>query len=80
MNTAQGTTVICNGQLVDGNGGPPVADAVVVVQDGRIQYAGPAAGGLPLPSLIVRWKAVVPWAGIEGHFQVRRLDGSYRED
>jgi imidazolonepropionase-like amidohydrolase len=48
MKTATGTTVIRNGQLVDGNGGPPVADAVVVVRDGRIHYAG-AAKSAPQP-------------------------------
>ena len=44
MKTATGTTVISNGQLVDGTGAPPVRDAVVVIEAGRIAYAGPAAG------------------------------------
>ena len=43
MKNAQGTTVISNGQLVDGTGKPPVKDAAVVVQDGKIVYAGPTA-------------------------------------
>ena len=43
MQIASGTTIITNGQLVDGNGGLPVRDAAVVVHDGRISYAGPAA-------------------------------------
>ena len=42
MKTATGTTLIGNGQLIDGNGGPPVRDAAVLVRDGRIVYAGPA--------------------------------------
>ena len=42
MKLASGYTVIANGQLVDGNGGPPVKDAAVVVRDGKIAYAGPA--------------------------------------
>ena len=37
-----GTIVIRNGQLIDGQGGPPVANAVVVVKDGKITWAGPA--------------------------------------
>ena len=49
MKTAQGVTVIANGQLVDGNGEPPVLDAVVVVKDGKIAYAGPAAGAPAVP-------------------------------
>ncbi|HEX4613227.1 MAG TPA: amidohydrolase family protein, partial [Urbifossiella sp.] len=44
MKLAPGTTVVTNGQLLDGNGGPPVPDAAVVVRDGRIVYAGSAAG------------------------------------
>lgn len=44
MKNAQGTTLIANGTLVDGNGGPPLANAAVVVTDGKITYAGPDAG------------------------------------
>src|SRR5687768_4115240 len=44
MKTAPGTTVIRNGQLVDGTGAPAVPDAAVVIEDGRITYAGPAMG------------------------------------
>src|SRR5437016_3288506 len=44
MKTATGTTVIRNGQLVPGTGAAPTADAVVVVRDGHIDYAGPAPG------------------------------------
>jgi imidazolonepropionase-like amidohydrolase len=44
MKTADGVTVIHDVQLVDGNGGPPVRDAAVVVRDGHIAYAGPGAG------------------------------------
>jgi imidazolonepropionase-like amidohydrolase len=44
MKAAQGTTVISNGQLVDGTGAAPLANAAVVIRDGRIVYAGDAAG------------------------------------
>jgi imidazolonepropionase-like amidohydrolase len=44
MKTAQGMTLIANGRLVDGTGSAPQADAAVVVKDGKIVYAGPAAG------------------------------------
>jgi imidazolonepropionase-like amidohydrolase len=48
MKSAQGTTVIHNGQLVDGSGAPAVPKANVVIQDGRITYAGPASGAPPV--------------------------------
>jgi imidazolonepropionase-like amidohydrolase len=43
MKLASGTTIIKNGQLVDGTGSAPVPNAAVVVQDGRIVHAGPLA-------------------------------------
>jgi imidazolonepropionase-like amidohydrolase len=36
------TTVLQHVTLIDGNGGDPVPDAAIVINDGRIQYAGPA--------------------------------------
>jgi len=44
MKMAHGTTIISNGQLVDGTGAAPVPNATVVIRDGRIEYAGSAAG------------------------------------
>jgi imidazolonepropionase-like amidohydrolase len=67
MKTAVGTTIVRNGQLVDGTGRPAVADAAVVIRDGRFIFAGPVAtapsvapdaavidarGGTILPGLI----------------------------
>jgi imidazolonepropionase-like amidohydrolase len=49
MQTAAGTTVIRNGQLVDGTGKEPIANAAVVIRDGIIQYAGPSHGAPPGP-------------------------------
>jgi imidazolonepropionase-like amidohydrolase len=43
MKLAQGVTLIFNGQLIDGTGAPPVPDGAVVVENGRIAYAGRAA-------------------------------------
>jgi len=48
MKAARGTTVVRNGQLIDGTGAPPVRDAALVIQDGRIAYAGPVAGVQPV--------------------------------
>lgn len=38
------TTILHNGRLIDGNGGDPVDDAVVQIDDGKITYAGAASG------------------------------------
>ncbi len=48
MKTAAGNTIIFNGTLVDGTGAPAVADAVVLIRDGRITHAGPVSKA-PLP-------------------------------
>ena len=42
MKVATGSTVIANGQLVDGTGAAPVRDGAVVIRDGLIAFAGPA--------------------------------------
>lgn len=38
------TTILHNATLIDGNGGDPVKDAVVVIDDNKITYAGAASG------------------------------------
>ncbi len=38
------TLVLENFTLIDGNGGPPIANAAIVITDGRIKWAGPKAG------------------------------------
>ena len=49
MKLAHGWTLLNNGRLVDGTGAPPVPDAAVVVHDGKIAYAGPAAAAPETP-------------------------------
>lgn len=44
MKHAAGTTVISNGQLIDGTGAAPIPSGCVVCIDGTIAYSGPAAG------------------------------------
>jgi imidazolonepropionase-like amidohydrolase len=71
MKTAQGVTVIANGRLVDGTGGPAVANAAVVVNDGWIAYAGPARGAPALSPAARRIDArggtIMPGL-VEAHF------------
>ena len=43
MLTASNTTVIRNGQLIDGNGGPVVRNGALLIENGKIIFAGPAA-------------------------------------
>jgi len=56
-----GNFALVGGTLIDGNGGPPVADAVVIVQQGRITGAG---AGLKVPKgmtvIDTRGKTVLP--------------------
>jgi imidazolonepropionase-like amidohydrolase len=66
MKLVSGTTLVTNGQLIDGTGRPPVRDAALLITDGRIAYAGPndqrwrltdakridARGGTIMPGLV----------------------------
>jgi imidazolonepropionase-like amidohydrolase len=83
MKTASGVTVITNGQLVDGNGGPPVPDAAVVVRDGRIAYAGPVRAAPP-PSpgachIDARGGTIMPGL-VEAHFHPTYFNVAVLED
>src|SRR5881396_2940397 len=83
MKTATGTTVISNGQLVDGTGTKPVADAALVIQDGRIAFAGPVAKAPPLPADVQRIDArsgtILPGL-VEAHFHATYFDVAALED
>ena len=49
MKLQPGITVVKNGQLVDGTGKPAIPNATVIVQDGRITYAGSAEAAPQTP-------------------------------
>jgi len=56
----QAVTALVGGTLIDGTGRPPVGDAVVVIENGRVSAAGPRAGvTIPAGAAIVdatdRW-------------------------
>ncbi len=48
MKTATGTTIIRNGQLIDGTGAPAIHVAILVIEDGKIIYSGPADAAPPV--------------------------------
>jgi imidazolonepropionase-like amidohydrolase len=77
MKTAPGVSLITNGRLVDGNGGPVVADAAVVVKDGKIAYAGPARGAPQVPAdgrrIDARGGTIMPGL-VEAHFHPTYFD------
>jgi imidazolonepropionase-like amidohydrolase len=83
MKLATGATLICNGQLVDGNGGPPVPDAAVVVRDGRIAYAGPVKAAPPVGPTASRIDArggtIMPGL-VEAHFHPTYFNVAQLED
>jgi imidazolonepropionase-like amidohydrolase len=83
MRTATGTTVIANGQLIDGTGRAPVRDGVVLVHDGRIAYAGPVAGAPAAPPgarrLDARGGTIMPGL-VEAHFHPTYFNVAALED
>jgi imidazolonepropionase-like amidohydrolase len=83
MKTATGTTIIANGKLVDGTGAPPVGDAAVVIEDGRITYAGPVAAAPPAPPearrIDARGGTIMPGL-VEAHFHPTYFNVAALED
>src|SRR4051794_25458710 len=83
MKPAPGTTVVTNGQLLDGNGRPPVPGAAVVVRDGRIVSAGPSRGAPPVEPtarrIDVAGGTIMPGL-VEAHFHPTYFDVAALED
>jgi imidazolonepropionase-like amidohydrolase len=83
MKTAAGTTVVSNGRLVDGTGKPPVTDGALLIRDGRIAYAGPAAGAPPAPAdarrIDARGGTILPGL-VEAHFHATYFNVAALED
>src|SRR4051794_12305542 len=83
MQTATGTTIIANGQLVTGTGAPPVRDAVLVIEDGRIRYAGPAVRQPEVPPdakrVDARGGGILPGL-VEAHFHPTYFNVAALED
>jgi imidazolonepropionase-like amidohydrolase len=83
MKTALGTTLITNGQLIDGAGSPPVSNAAVVIVDGRITYAGRKEGAPACPDEVQRIDArggtIMPGL-VEAHFHPTYFNVAHLED
>jgi imidazolonepropionase-like amidohydrolase len=75
--------VVSNGMLVDGRGGAPVRDGTLVAIDGKIVYAGPAAGAPPTPPDAERIDAnggtILPGL-VEAHFHATYFNIAALED
>jgi len=83
MKTAQGTTLITNGQLIDGHGKAPIPNAALVIQNGRIVYAGPAANAPATPpdaeKIDARGGTIMPGL-VEAHFHATYFNIAALED
>jgi imidazolonepropionase-like amidohydrolase len=83
MKTAEGVTLVTNGQLVPGTGAPAVPDAALLIRDGRIAYAGPAAGCPAVPPDARRIDAgggtIMPGL-VEAHFHPTYFNVAALED
>src|SRR5262249_26956396 len=80
---APGTTVVRNGQLLDGTGAPPVPDAALVITEGRITSVGPVAGAPPVPPdarrIDARGGTIMPGL-VEAHFHPTYFNVAALED
>lgn len=83
MKKSVGTTVIQNGQLVDGTGAPAIPQGKVVITDGVITYAGPAAGAPAIvpgaTTIDARGGTIMPGL-VEAHFHPTYFNVAALED
>lgn len=83
MRLASGTTLIRNGQVVDGTGAAPLADGAVLIKDGRISFVGPIAQLPPLPADVATLDAcggtILPGL-VEAHFHPTYFNVAALED
>jgi imidazolonepropionase-like amidohydrolase len=83
MKLATGATVISGGRLIDGTGAAPIGDAVVLIENGRIAYAGPAKLAPPLSADAARIDArggtIMPGL-VEAHFHPTYFNVAALED
>lgn len=82
MKTGTGKIVISNGTLIDGTGAAPIHDAIVIVENGRIVYAGSSAGATVDPKsqqIDANGGTIMPGL-IEAHFHATYFNVAQLED
>lgn len=82
MKLQPGTTVVKNGQLIDGTGKPAVPNAALIITDGLITYAGPAADAPPAPDVRIidaQGGTIMPGL-IEAHIHLTYFNVSELQD
>ena len=83
MKTSQGTTLIHNGQLIDGTGKAAIPNAAIIIRDGRIIYAGTALDAPELPpdveTIDARGGTILPGL-VEAHFHATYFNIAALED
>jgi imidazolonepropionase-like amidohydrolase len=83
MNTAPGSTIISNGQLVSGTGAAPISDGALLIHDGRIKFAGPVAAAPAVPPdarrIDARGGTILPGL-VEAHYHPTYFDVAALED
>ncbi len=83
MKQATGVTIIQNGQLVDGTGAPPRRDGAVVIENGKITFAGAAADAPALPldaaRIDARGGTIMPGL-VEAHFHATYFNVAELQD
>lgn len=83
MKTATGSLLVTHGQLIDGTGAPSIENASLLIRDGRIAYAGPAARAPAMPpeteTLDARGGTMMPGL-VEAHFHATYFNIAALED
>lgn len=83
MKTAVGKTVISGGILIDGNGGAPIRDGLVAIENGKITYAGAKVTAPPIDPASQKIDAkgctILPGL-IESHFHATYFNVAQLED
>lgn len=83
MLSANNTSIVHNGQLLDGSGADPVPDACVIIENGRITWAGPhsACPDTPPDAAVIDAKGGTIMPGlVEAHFHPTYFNVAALED